>query len=423
MNFDLLLATLGVAFSIIIMLTLSPPGWFLWLIPVYALHQSKSSGGAVPLISAFSLFFIFHHLFYSESTHFIGSAAPIIIDINFLENVFGDKIQSLLNTIDTGFVFVIGLQILREGIQGNDYYHMGRKPIVLGIAGDSGVGKTLFSGAISDLFGGLSSVHLIGDDYHNWDRDSPMWKSKTHLDPRANRIYSMVNDLRSLLNEEAVRVRTYDHTTGRFSSPQLKKSRNIICVSGLHALFTEDLIEEMDRRFYLDMDENLRTKLKVKRDKEVRGRSEEFTLNEIRRRKEGAENYIYPQASRADVIFSIMPSNPDLLSEDPEKIKLKLQVKLSQGAYYDDLRRALIGICGLNININDIDDSGGVDIDIQGEVVGEDILLASRMLLPNLDELIGLEGVFRDGMLGVMQLIGLVEINEALRRRRRMASG
>ena len=56
---------------------------------------------------------------------------------------------------------------------------MGLKPIVLGIAGDSGVGKTTFAGSISDLFGTISTVHLIGDDYHNWDRGSPMWNMHT----------------------------------------------------------------------------------------------------------------------------------------------------------------------------------------------------------------------------------------------------
>ena len=355
MNFDLLMVTLGVAFSILIVLTPAPPGWLLWLAPIYALHQSKSSGGAVPLISAFSLFFIIFHLLYSEGTQLLGFNFFVFQESNLMGELFPGKYKSLLYTIVIGLGFVIGLQMLREGIQGNDYYHMGRKPLVLGIAGDSGVGKTTFAGALSNLFGELFTVHLIGDDYHNWDRASPMWKSVTHLNPRANRIYDMVNDLRCLLNEGAVRVRTYDHNSGRFSSPQLKKSRNVICVSGLHALFTEDLVGEMDKRFYLDMDETLRVKLKVKRDAEKRGRSKEFTFSELERRGEDAKSYIHPQASRADVVFSLMPANPNLLNEDIDNIKLMLRVKLTQGYYYNDLSRVLIGVCGLNININAID--------------------------------------------------------------------
>ena len=422
MNFDLLIATLGVAFSIIILLTPAPPGWLLWLAPIYALHQSRSPREAVPLVSTFSLFFILYHFFYSTGAQLLTS--DFAINNTSVPGVlFGDRFQSLLYTITSGLGFIIGLQILREGIRGNDYYHMGRKPIVLGIAGDSGVGKTTFAVALSDLFGNLSSVHLIGDDYHNWERSSPMWKSMTHLNPRANRIFDMVKDLRCLLNDEAMRVRTYDHRIGQFSPPKLKKSRNVIFISGLHALFMDELTSEMDKRFYLEMDEALRIKLKIKRDSEKRGRGKEFTLEEISRRSEDAKRYIYPQAERADVIFSLIPANPNLIEEDLENIKMMLRVKLSKGYYYSDLTRALIGVCGLNININNIDEKGGADLDIQGEVTGEDILLASRMMLPHLDELVDTAGGFKCGMLGVMQLIAVVEINETLMRRRRLANG
>jgi hypothetical protein len=40
-----------------------------------------------------------------------------------------------------------------------------------------------------------------------------------------------------------------------------------------------------------------------------------------------------------------------------------------------------------------------------------------------LDELIDFETGFRDGMLGIMQLFAIVEINEALMKRRRLSSG
>jgi len=229
----------------------------------------------------------------------------------------------------------------------------------------------------------------------------------------------MVEDLRNLLNEEAVGVRTYSHKTGRFSIPQLKKSRNIICVSGLHAFFTDDLSHEMDKRFYLEMDEELRVKFKIKRDVEERGRNKELVLSDIERRIEDSKIYIHPQSSRADVVFSLMPANPGLLNDDLKNMKFGLRVKLKQGYYYDSLSRALIGVCGLNININNFDYKGGVDFNIQGEVAGEDIFLAAQTLLPHFDELINPDYGFRDGMLGIMQLIGVAEINEALMVRRR----
>ena len=46
-NFDLLLAAMGVAFSVVILMTPSPPGWYLWLVPIFTLHQSRYGSGAV----------------------------------------------------------------------------------------------------------------------------------------------------------------------------------------------------------------------------------------------------------------------------------------------------------------------------------------------------------------------------------------
>ncbi len=70
-NFDLLLAAMGVAFSVIILMTPSPPGWYLWLVPIFALHQSRYGGGAVAIISTFYLLFISFHLLYTSGANFL----------------------------------------------------------------------------------------------------------------------------------------------------------------------------------------------------------------------------------------------------------------------------------------------------------------------------------------------------------------
>jgi hypothetical protein len=169
----------------------------------------------------------------------------------------------------------------------------------------------------------------------------------------------------------------------------------------------------------LEIEESLRKEWKIERDAEKRGRSREFTIAEIERRAGDAKNYIQPQASRADVIFSLHMVNLDLLNAGERNNYLKLHVNLKSGIYYIDLTRVLIGICGLHININKVHETGGIDLEIQGMVNGRDIALASRKLLPHLEELVDAREEFNDGMLGVMQLIALVEINESLTRRRR----
>jgi hypothetical protein len=133
-NFELLLATLGVAFSVLILLTPAPPGWFLWLTPILALHYSRGNGNAVLLGSLFSLAFVMYHSIYSMGAQ-IAFFDNLSLSINIINLSDMPYIQSLLNTAIIGLVMVITLQIFRDGIKGSDYYHLGKKPLVIGISG------------------------------------------------------------------------------------------------------------------------------------------------------------------------------------------------------------------------------------------------------------------------------------------------
>tara|TARA_B100001750_G_scaffold51463_1_gene39159 strand:+ start:8013 stop:10127 length:2115 start_codon:yes stop_codon:yes gene_type:complete len=424
MNYELLLATLAVGFSIIIFLTPPPPGWLLWLVPLYAIHQSKSNGGAVYLISGFSFLFIAYHLITSSGALIAGYEDLLISGAFSQEHIAILKGNSLVNTLIFSFGSLIGIQIYREGIQGNDYYHFGMRPLVIGVAGDSSTGKSTFSNSLIQLFGSSGTYHLEGDDYHNWDRQSPMWKSITHLNPRANRLFDLVHDLRMLLDGNSITARSYDHTTGYFSPLLRKKSKKLIVISGLHTLYLKTLVDEIDKSFYMTMDEPLRTHIKVHRDLK-RGRESEYTLSQIEERASDSEKYIKPQAERADVVFNILPVNSDDIDKETsiDNIKLKLRVIIKNCTYYNELMRALTGVCNLNVNLDDIDENGSVNIEIQGDIDSDDILIAMNMLAPHIDELINIKKGFSSGILGVMELVALLEINDQLsvNRRRRNA--
>jgi uridine kinase len=424
MNYELLLATLAVGFSIVIFLTPPPPGWLVWLAPLYALHQSRSNGGVNYLVGLFSVFFIGYHLVYSAGANVIGFDNFFSMENSILNYFEQPQIKSILNTLVASLGCLIGFHIYREGIQGNDYYHFGMRPLVIGVAGDSSTGKSTFSNAIIQLFGAAGTYHLEGDDYHNWDRQSPMWKSVTHLDPRANRLFDLVHDLRMLLDGNSITARSYNHTTGYFSPLLRKKSKKLIVISGLHTLYLKTLVDEIDKSFYMTMDESLRTHIKVNRDIK-RGRDSEYTLSEIDKRANDSEKYIQPQAERADVVFNILPVNPDDINKKtpPESIKLKLRVTIKNCTYYNELLRALTGACNLNVNLDDIDENGRVNIEIQGDIDSDDILIAMNMLAPHIDELINMNKGFSEGILGIMELVALLEINDQLsvNRRRRNA--
>lgn len=414
-NFDLLLAAMGVAFSILILMVPSPPGWFLWLVPIFTLHQSRYGVSAVTLIGVFSLLYIFYHLFHTSGSEiiFFDYSLP---SIPFFSDPF---IKSIHYTLIAASSLLIVIQILREGIRENDYYRLNNKPLVIGIAGDSGVGKTSLTKALANVFGAKALVEVSGDDYHNWDRKSPMWKTQTHLNPKANRLFELVRDVQGLVNGKVIRARQYDHNTGNFTQQKIRKNKEVILVEGLHTLYPQQLLKELDVSFYMEMDESLRTLLRLKRDVKERGRSKEDVLSMIANRKEDSDKYISPQANRAGVVFSLLPINRELLMDgEISDSNIKLRACIRNGIYYQELAKVLIGVCGLQVNLDSVDETGEVVIEVSGDVAADDIQLALEKLLPNMEELLDFSAKFSPNIYGIMQIITFMEIEEALKSRR-----
>ncbi len=397
MNYDLLLATLGVAFGIVILLTPAPTGWFLWLSPMLALHYSRGNGGSVILGVLFSFVFVIYHFIYSSGSQmiFLEDTVVLINILQFFENL---QIRSLLNTILVGIVSVIVLQIFRDGIRGSDYYHLGKKPLVIGISGGIGSGKNSFAKALVDLFGENKVLKLLGEDYSNWDKSSPMWKTITRYDPRSSRHFSMISDLRKILNGEWIKRRTLNQETGRFSIEEVQKGHQVILISGLHALYSKQLVDMQDVGFFLNSEDGCK----------------EHILDQ-----EDMEKYIHPQATQANVVYKLSPINSEIDSSELNDNRLRLNIKIQNGAYYQELMRVLIGVCGLQVGVDELDEYGNVELTVQGEIQSEDIRFASIMVIPHLSEFINQEEGFCDGMLGVMQLVALMEIDEMLKIRRR----
>ena len=385
-NFELLLATLGVAFSVLILLTPAPPGWFLWLTPILALHYSRGNGNAVLLGSLFSLAFVMYHSIYSTGAK-IAFFDNLSLSMNIINLSDMPYIQSLLNTAIIGLVMVITLQVFRDGIKGSDYYHLGKKPLVIGISGADNSGKLNFVEALTGLFGKNKVLTISGENYFNWDKYSPMWQTITTSNPRASNIFLMISDLRKIISGEWIKRRVYNRDTGLFSTEKIHRGHQVIIVSGLHALHTKQLVEIHDVKFFLaNKDDNHKSVKNV-----------DF------------EKYIQPQQKSADIIFE---------AQTKSNKNIDLTIRIRDGVYYQELFRVLIGICGLQMEVIELDEYDNVELIVQGEIQSVDIRLAANVVTPNLSEFIDQENGFYGGTIGVMQLVALMEIDEVLKRRR-----
>jgi len=289
----------------------------------------------------------------------------------------------------------------------------------VGVAGDSGAGKDTFADAITGLFGEHSVVKLSGDDYHLWDRQKPMWQVMTHLNPMANNLEGFCNDLLSLTDGKSVLCRHYDHQKGRRSKSFQIESNDFIIASGLHALYLPAIRVCYNLKIYLDIDEGLRRYFKLKRDVQQRGHTVEQVLSSFENRDRDSERFIRPQSNHADLILSLQPNHSRMLEDwnDKHPLRLKLVVSTRNGFNELSIHRVLVGVCGLHVDISAENDGADIKMTIEGEVSSPDIAMAADILCPRVLEFLDIPPKWKDGMLGLMQLITLSHISQALTKR------
>ena len=418
-SFDLLIALIAIGFLITVLMTPASPGWYLWPVPFAAVIFAGARLQTACILILFSSVFAGFHLLRSS-----GAAIPLL-DLDLTSPFAGtlglaERELSIWLSLLVAIGIVTCALLLREGIWRNDGFRISRRPILIGIAGDSGTGKDTLAEAMIGLMGQEAVAHVSGDDYHLWDRSKPMWQVMTHLNPHANDLFQYQQDVLSLADGRSILSRHYDHTTGRKSRPRRLFSNDVVIASGLHALYHPTICERCDVRIFLDMDEGLRRHLKIRRDVHQRRHEQANVVASFERRRPDRENFIQPQAENADLIFSLRPLHPDLLDEADRQDalpRLKLCARLRRGTPYEQLVRILIGVCGLHVEVLLSNFGGPVDVTLEGDVEAEDVKMAALALLPGLPDLMTLEPAWQGGTSGLMQLLVLNQTAYALRKR------
>lgn len=402
-NFDLFLSMLGISLLTVVLLTPSSLGWFIWTLPLLVYFQKVEGKKAFFICTFFSALYI--------SNVFIASYFNADISESYW------KITSLSHTllITTGVILIT--LIWKATIKENDFFKLSRKPFAIGISGDSGSGKDTLSNAILGLFGKHSVTQISGDDYHQWDRHKPIWNIVTHLNPLANDLSGFTRDLLKLSTGRSIRSRYYNHDTGKLTTGEALPSNDIVIASGLHTLHLPVTRELLDLKIFLNIDEELRRFLKIKRDVHQRGYTQEKVLESIERRLRDSNMYIAPQMKHADICFMLEPSKKDaeLLEIHNEHLKLSFFSRLGIDQY--EISRTLIGICGLHVDSEVIGDLDITKLSIEGNPSAEDIQLVAEILCKRTCEFLDLNPKWEAGTLGLMQLITAIHIEHILNKR------
>lgn len=201
--------------------------------------------------------------------------------------------------------------------------------VLIGVAGDSGCGKSTFLRRLTDLFGEDFVTVICLDDYHCLDRKQRKETGITALDPRANNFDLMYEQMKALKEGRGIDKPIYNHETGLLDPPERVEPNHVIVIEGLHPLYDERVRSLLDFSVYLDISDEVKIAWKIQRDMAERGHRYEDVLFAINARKPDFTAYIDPQKQYADVVIQVLPTN--LIKDDKERKVLRVQMIQREG--------------------------------------------------------------------------------------------
>ncbi|MED4225818.1 uridine kinase [Neobacillus cucumis] len=184
---------------------------------------------------------------------------------------------------------------------------MMRKPVVIGVTGGSGSGKTSVTNSIYESLKDLSILVLEQDYYYKDQRNVPFEERlKTNYDhPLAFDNDLLIEHIEKLLRYEPIEKPVYDysiHTRSEKVIPVLPK--DVIILEGILVLEDERLRNLMDIKLYVDTDADLRIIRRLQRDIKERGRSIESVIDQYLNVVRPMHNqFIEPTKRYADIII------------------------------------------------------------------------------------------------------------------------
>lgn len=181
------------------------------------------------------------------------------------------------------------------------------RPILIGIAGGTGSGKSTIAREIYKHFDSTCIAMIEQDSYYK-DQSNLSYEEriKTNYDhPDAFDTSLLVHQLNLLLEGETVEKPIYNFEIhNRIEETVLVQSREIIIVEGILVLQEKILRDMLDIKIYVDTDADVRFIRRLVRDINERGRTTESVINQyLKVVKPMHEQFTEPTKRYADIII------------------------------------------------------------------------------------------------------------------------
>jgi len=181
-----------------------------------------------------------------------------------------------------------------------------RKPIMIGIAGGSGSGKTTIARKIQERCGSLSTLLFQLDHYY---RDlahlDPTERDKINFDhPDSLEMNLLAKHVEMLANGQPIDRPTYEFASHTRSSKVARlEPTDVIIVDGIFALFSQEIRRHLACSIFVDVSDDVRFIRRLRRDVDERGRTNDGVIKQyLASVKPMHDQFVAPTKYQADLV-------------------------------------------------------------------------------------------------------------------------
>ncbi|ASK63112.1 uridine kinase [Virgibacillus phasianinus] len=181
------------------------------------------------------------------------------------------------------------------------------KPVVIGVAGGSGSGKTTVTQSICKRFSDKTILVIEQDYYYKDQSDLPFEERlNTNYDhPLAFDNDLLIEHIKDLMNQKSIEKPIYDYKIHNRSRDSIfVEPKEVIILEGILILEDPRLVDMMDIKVFVDTDADIRIIRRMMRDIKERGRSLDSVIDQyVNNVRPMHLQFVEPTKRYADIII------------------------------------------------------------------------------------------------------------------------